>query len=231
MKKLLLIILLVFPFLIYAQEFDKGKEIFKTNCTSCHNMEKKVLGPPLENTVEQQGREWTSKWILNSSKLIDDGDVHANEIYNEYNKIMMPSYSFFSEDELSSLVDYLEGYKKDKESKDQTVATTTTEGTSVQPNIQNDNIKIPKYIWVFIIITLVLLGISGFVIVIALRLLDSYFSKISVKNSYLIKKMNLDSKEVDSEVNKVFEDEVKKRVHEKVKTLKNSIDDKLKDFK
>lgn len=232
MKKLLLIVLLVFPSLIYSQEFDKGKEIFTTNCAGCHNMEKNVVGPALQNTIEEQGREWTSKWILNSAELIASGDAHANDIYKEYNQMAMPAFSYLKDDELNALLDYMEGFKKDKAEKAATAPPeATADGGGGQANVENSGLKIPTYMWIFIIITLVLLGIAAFVIVIALRLLDSYFSKISVTNAHLIKKMNLETKEVDSEVDKVFEDEVNKRVNIKVKTLKNGIDDKLKEFK
>lgn len=230
MKLILILLGLIISIISYSQEFDKGKEIFTTNCAGCHNMEKKVLGPPLQNTVETQGREWTSKWILNSSKLIAEGDIHANEIYNEYNKIVMPSYSFFSEDELSSLVDYLEGFKQDKQDKSAVVAVTPTEG-GVQPITGGGGSTIPTYLWIILVVVLAILLLAAIIIVTSLKLLDSYFAKITITNSHLIKKMNLDSTQVNANVEKIFENEVEKRVKNKVKTLRDGINDNLKNFK
>ena len=52
-----------------AQDYEAGKQLFKNNCASCHNMEKRVVGPALKNVVKNQGEEWTTSWIVNNNKL------------------------------------------------------------------------------------------------------------------------------------------------------------------
>ena len=226
MKKLLILFLFLSSNL-YSQEFEKGKTIFDQNCKSCHKMDAKLVGPPLQDVVEAQGRDWVSKWIYNSQVLIESGDTHANEIYKEYNQMAMPSYSFLAEDELNALVDYLEGYKTN-------VATAPILNTSEVESGDEDVSKtstsngIPTYIWVFILITLVVLLLCAIVIVAAIKILDNYFTKISINNSHLMKKLNLGDKQVETEVDTLIEKEVSKRVNQKLKVIKSEIDKNFK---
>jgi cytochrome c2 len=208
--------------MVYSQEFEKGKELFQSNCAGCHNMEKQVVGPALENVIELQGRDWASKWISNSTELIQSGDAHANEVYNQFNKMAMPAFSYLQPEELSSILDYMEGYKKDKEAKVALAAPTTP--------IENSS-GIPTHIWVLFILTLVLIVIATVIIIISLRLLNTHIAKIKVTNLQLMKKLDLDSSEINLEVEKIFDKEVSKRVNEKIETLKIEINDKLKSFK
>lgn len=230
MKKLLLLLLLSTPVVMYSQEFEKGKEIFTTNCAGCHNMEKRVVGPALENVIELQGRDWASKWISNNAELIKTGDAHANEVFNEYNQMAMPAFDYLKPEELNAILDYMEGFKKDKEAKVAVAApASSADGGEAAPTESKNSI--PVYLWILIIITLVLLVVSALIIIISLRLLDSHFAKIKVTNLQLMKKLDLDTPEVNAQVDKIFDEEVSKRVNEKVKTLRNDIDDQLKNFK
>lgn len=230
MKQVLVMLALMVSTISYSQEFEKGKEIFGINCAGCHNMEKRVLGPALENTIETQGREWTSKWIVNNAKLRESGDAHANDVYNEYNQQVMPAFDYLKPEELSALLDYMEGFKKDKEAKAAVAAPVPTEG-GVQPTTGGGGSTIPTYLWIIIVVVLAILLLAAITIVTSLKLLDSYFAKITMTNSHLIKKMNLDSTQVNANVEKIFENEVEKRVKDKVKTLRDGIDDNLKNFK
>lgn len=230
MKKFLLLLLVSIPTIMYSQEFEKGKELFQINCAGCHNMEKRVLGPALENTIELQGRDWASKWISNNEELRKSGDAHANEVYNEYNQTLMPAFDYLKPEELNAILDYMEGFKKDKESKTAVVVPAASTDGGEQPATQSKN-GIPVYLWIFIIITLAVLVVSAVIIITSLRLLDSHFAKIKVTNLQLMKKLDLDTPEVNTQVEKIFDKEVDKRVNEKVKTLRNDIDDKLKNFK
>lgn len=226
MKKILLLLLFVSSNL-YSQEFEKGKTIFEQNCTSCHKMDAKLVGPPLQDVVETQGRDWVSKWISNSQVLIESGDAHANEIYKEYNQMAMPSYSFLAEDELSALVDYLEGYKANAATAPTPETSEVQSGGDVVSETSTSS-GIPTYIWVFIIITLVVLLLCAIVIVAAIKILDNYFTKMSINNSHLMKKLNLGDKQVETEVDTLIEKEVSKRVTRKLKVIKTEIDKNFK---
>lgn len=112
MKRILLIALATIGTFAQAQNYESGEKIYKANCVSCHKMDGKVIGPPLADVVSNQGAEWTKKWIYNNQELRDAGDAHALAIYEEYNKQVMPAYSFLSDQELDDLVTYLGEWKE-----------------------------------------------------------------------------------------------------------------------
>lgn len=225
MKRILVLICVLFTQIGYSQNFETGKTIFKENCSSCHKMDAKLLGPPLQNTVEDQGRDWTQKWIYNSQLLIQEGDTHANEIYNEYNQMAMPAYSWLEDEEMSALLDYLEGWKTNQPV-DVVEAVSTIGGT-----VQIQRAEVPNYIWILVGITLFVLILAVGVIIGAIRALDKHFNKVSISNAHLTKKFNMSLEQVNMEADEVIDREVSKRVSEKVKSIKEEIDDSLKNFK
>ncbi len=83
----------------YAQDdaVKRGETLFKGNCTSCHNMWKKMTGPALAGSHEKYEREWLYKWIKNSQALVKAGDPQANAIFNEYGGSVMTSFAFSNE--------------------------------------------------------------------------------------------------------------------------------------
>ena len=231
MKKVLMLLLFGISTTAYSQEFEKGKELFQTNCAGCHNMEQRVVGPALQDVIATQGRDWTSKWISNSGELIQSGDAHANEVFNEYNKMAMPAFNYLKPEELNAILDYMEGFKKDKETKAAAAAPAAPAGGDGGVAPTSDGGGLPIYMWIFIIVTLAILVVATIIIITSLRLLDSYFAKLKVTNSELMKKLNLDTPELNQHVDKIFKAEVDKQVKEKVKSLRGDIDERLKDFK
>ena len=90
-----------------AQAQANGEALFKANCTSCHVVgDNKVVGPGLKNIHQRRSEEWLLKWIKNSSELIKSGDADAIKVFEENNKIPMPSFGM-KEDELKAIVAYM----------------------------------------------------------------------------------------------------------------------------
>ena len=86
---------------------QKGEEIFKTNCVSCHSIGKSALiGPGLEDVTEKRKKEWLKKWINSSSDFIASGDPDAIAIYEEWNKVAMTSF-YFEDEDFDALYAYL----------------------------------------------------------------------------------------------------------------------------
>ena len=112
MKKLLTIMLCSVSAVTLAQDYGAGEKLFKGNCASCHKMDSKLIGPPLQNVVLEQGEEWTKKWIYNNQELRDAGDAHAIAIFEEYNKMVMPAYTYLSDDDLTNLTAFIGGWKE-----------------------------------------------------------------------------------------------------------------------
>jgi len=120
----------------FAQNYEAGEKTFKMNCASCHKMDAKLIGPPLMDVVSNQGEEWAKKWISNNETLRKSGDTHANAIYAEYNNMVMPNYSYLSDEELTDLVGYLADWKSEqnKVSAEATPAAANTSAETSAPS-------------------------------------------------------------------------------------------------
>ncbi|RLA38197.1 MAG: respiratory nitrate reductase subunit gamma [Gammaproteobacteria bacterium] len=93
--------------LSYAQ--TSGEDIFKQNCVVCHRTDdQKMVGPGLKGINEKRSEEWLNSWIKNSQKLIESGDQDAIAIYEEYNKTLMLPYEMYSDDEIKSVLAYID---------------------------------------------------------------------------------------------------------------------------
>jgi mono/diheme cytochrome c family protein len=83
-----------------------GESIFTANCKQCHAIHERVIGPALANVHNRLETPYLYSWIRNSQKVIASGDEYAVNLYNEYGKVAMPSYSF-SDEELLSILAYI----------------------------------------------------------------------------------------------------------------------------
>lgn len=91
----------------------KGKELFEVHCSSCHAVNRKVIGPALGNICEKYSsntdREWLFSWIKNSRDLIaNKKDARAIELWEEFNRSAMPPFSFLAQEEIESILAYLD---------------------------------------------------------------------------------------------------------------------------
>ncbi len=107
------IILFVVSFATYSQEIptdeaviSSGEALFKANCTQCHQVHKKVIGPALKGVTDRLETGYLLDWVRNSQKVIQSGDEYAVALYEEYNQVAMPSYPF-SDDQILSLLAYV----------------------------------------------------------------------------------------------------------------------------
>lgn len=96
------------PTTLFAEvSADEGEKLFKQNCTSCHQLGKKLIGPNLVGITEEHDEEWLIKFIRNSQELIKAGDPDAVEVYEEYNQTVMPAMAL-SDDEIRSILSYID---------------------------------------------------------------------------------------------------------------------------
>ena len=89
-----------------------GKQLFKSNCMICHskNMVDDMTGPALANVEKRwEGRKnLLYKWIRNSSEVIANGDPYAVEIYNKFNKSVMPAFKNLTDEEIEAMLEYID---------------------------------------------------------------------------------------------------------------------------
>ncbi|TDM00134.1 MAG: quinol:cytochrome C oxidoreductase [Flavobacteriaceae bacterium] len=102
-------LLILSTFGLQAQTGDgaKGFELFKANCTACHGLDDKLVGPALRDVGKRQERDWLQKWIKDNKALRESGDAYANKIFNEYNKTEMLQFPNFSEQDIDDIIAYL----------------------------------------------------------------------------------------------------------------------------
>jgi len=93
---------------VYAQDAAKGESLFKSNCASCHALNKKLVGPALSGVTERREEEWLLSWVKNSSALIKSGDPDAIAIFEEYNKSAMTAFTHFSDEDVKDILAYIE---------------------------------------------------------------------------------------------------------------------------
>ena len=223
MKKLLLLPL-IFITSISAQDYDNGKQLFRNNCASCHNMEKKVVGPALKNVVKNQGEDWTKSWIKNNQALRDAGDKHANEIFKEYNGMAMPAYEHLGDNAIDDIVVYLAQYSDKK-----------AEAKANQPAPVASNQPVVVQSKGLGALEIVLLCVIGFVLLVTIGMLQyvlksviNAYRKSKSTETYLLKKIDLSFDELNREFDGFIEEEVSKRVKIKMKTFENDIKDTIK---
>ena len=62
----------------------KGKEIYKINCTACHKIKKRYIGPALNGVTKRRSPEWIMNMILNADEMLKNDPV-AKALITEYN--------------------------------------------------------------------------------------------------------------------------------------------------
>lgn len=99
---------------LHAQDVKEGEKIFKSKCTSCHAIDRKVVGPALKGIPETKDEAWLIKWVKNSQALIASGDADAVKIFEENNKLVMTSFTDLSDDQIKSVLAYITDASKEK---------------------------------------------------------------------------------------------------------------------
>lgn len=86
----------------------EGASLFNANCKTCHKIHEKLIGPALANVYERAPSiDWIHSFIKNSSAVIASGDEYANNLYNEYGKTQMTSFSTLKDEQINSILAYI----------------------------------------------------------------------------------------------------------------------------
>ncbi|CAI8320700.1 MAG: Menaquinone reductase, multiheme cytochrome c subunit [Owenweeksia sp. TMED14] len=87
-------------------DVDLGKKLFKSNCASCHKLDKKLIGPALAGVTQRRSEEWLLRWIRNNAELRASGDADAKAIFEEYNGSIMSAFPALADDDIKSILAY-----------------------------------------------------------------------------------------------------------------------------
>ena len=91
---------------------DKGKAIFTTRCTSCHNVNAKLVGPALANVDKRRTFDWIVNFVHSPKAAIEKNDTAAVALYNQFDQIVMPDHSDLSANDIKSVLDYIKSETK-----------------------------------------------------------------------------------------------------------------------
>ena len=118
-NRLTSVILRTFTFLLflafsvssYSQDIDEarqkeGKNLFKSQCASCHKLERKLVGPALGGIESRRENEWLKAWIKNNAALRASGDADAIAVYEEYNGSAMTAFPQLSDKNIDDILYY-----------------------------------------------------------------------------------------------------------------------------
>ena len=118
-------LIVLFISLVSFNSSAQGQDLFKKNCATCHTTtDKIILGPGLKGLSERRDQEWSIKWIRNSAELVESGDEQAVEVFEKFNKIPMQAFPDFSDEDIVSILDFIEEAGSAVEEDDGDVAST-----------------------------------------------------------------------------------------------------------
>ncbi len=66
----------------------RGAEIFKTNCSACHKVDKRFIGPSPRGIMKRRSPEWIMNMILDPQLMVDQ-DRCAKDLLVEFNGAAM----------------------------------------------------------------------------------------------------------------------------------------------
>jgi mono/diheme cytochrome c family protein len=82
-----------------------GKEIFENYCSACHKLDKRYIGPPLENILDRRTPEWVMNMILNPEVMVRENAL-ARQILEEYHGAPMANQNL-TEDQARAILEFL----------------------------------------------------------------------------------------------------------------------------
>lgn len=82
---------------------DAGEAYFNGICIACHQMNSRMVGPPLKGILERRSPEWVMNMILNPNEMIEKDPI-AQSLLEEYLSPM--TYMGTTEEEARQLVEY-----------------------------------------------------------------------------------------------------------------------------
>jgi cytochrome c1 len=86
----------------------KGKNLFLSNCASCHNIFKDATGPKLNGVIENEqwsDRKQLYKWIRNPEAFMKN-DPYTKELKERFGSIMT-AFPNLTDEEIDSIVEYI----------------------------------------------------------------------------------------------------------------------------
>jgi len=149
---------------------DAGQTLFRQNCSPCHRVKEKLIGPALEGIYDRRDLSWIVSFVKNSQKVISGGDDYAVNLYDEYNKVEMPAFDFFSDEEIVSIFAYIK-FEAEAAPVEEIQTTGIDQVTTSEPSIPT------SYLNAILIGLLIVLALILVVLGVIITVLKKYLSQ------------------------------------------------------
>lgn len=93
-----------------SSKIASGKIIFEKNCAACHSFRQDEIGPALSGITTEASVEWLHRFIKDPAKMIASGDKRTSELRKRF-KVAMPSFAAMSDDDINSVIAFLNTHK------------------------------------------------------------------------------------------------------------------------
>ncbi len=88
---------------------EKGENIFNTKCVACHQLDSRLVGPPLRNITKKNTPEFIMNYLLNTTEM-QKKDPLLIKLVDEY-KVIMPDQQL-TKDDARSVLEYFRSIEK-----------------------------------------------------------------------------------------------------------------------
>jgi len=163
---------------LQAQDAKEGETIFKANCSSCHKVFGKFLGPELAGVNERRDEAWLLKWIHNAPAMIASGDPTALELDAQYPSAAMTAFPQLQEGQIKSILAYIKSEEEKKAAGDAGGGTTGGGGSGAAAGSGDANN--------FMIIGLVAVIALAFLVILVLNRVIRTLERVIANNKDLI---------------------------------------------
>jgi len=88
---------------------SRGAALYKTNCTACHKINKRFIGPSPTGIMKRRSPEWIMNMILDP-KLMSEQDQCAKDLLVEFNGAAMANQNL-TEEQARDILEYFRTLK------------------------------------------------------------------------------------------------------------------------
>lgn len=151
-----IVIVLLFSWNAHAQDLAvEGKKLFQQNCSSCHKVDSKLIGPPLNVALDNWGgdKEAMYLWVKDWSKSLASGHPRAIEVV-EFDPTAMNTFPMLSDEDIDKIFAYVDNPAAAEPAGSVAVAVDTEKDSSAV------NWILVGLLFLFIVIALILSQVS-----------------------------------------------------------------------
>ncbi|WP_420318569.1 c-type cytochrome [Ekhidna sp.] len=83
---------------------ERGKALFNTNCSACHKIDKRFIGPSPKGIMQRRSPEWIMNMILDPQLMVEQ-DRCAKDLLVEFNGAAMANQNM-TEEQARDILEY-----------------------------------------------------------------------------------------------------------------------------